>query len=422
MRTFSGPVVPIALAIALVGCGAKTGLDVPDATVDAGMDAGTDASIPCLELPPDGGIIDLPLATDVVLARADIVFAVDTTGTMSDELDRIRRDLRDRIAPAIQRTIADSRLGVTSFADFPVEGCGTASAGDSPFRLHTPVTDDLARVQVGLDSIALGNGADDIEAQVEAAYQIATGEGVGTWVPASFGCPGGGFGYPCFRTDAVPIVLMFSDAPFHNGPRGVNPYSAPDACPSVADVAHTFDEATAALEAGGIRVIGLYSGPPGGAGRDHLAALADATGAIDAEGRPLVFDIGRRGERLSESVIDAIAQFADVIEFDVIDTVLVDPDPTDGIDPRELVGSVLAVSAEPSTGVREVAREAGEFRGVQTGTRVLFQLDVRGGVTMPGPPRRVLLEVVFRGDGTRLGSTVVELVIGGECDDPLLTP
>lgn len=402
-----------ALGAMLGGCGAKTGLLVPDASRDASpdADAGTDAMIPCIEIPVDGGIVDLPLATEVQVGRADVVLAIDTTASMGQEIEQIRTNLRDRIAPAIQRTIQDAQIGVTTFADFPEGDCGLATEGDTPFRLVLGVTDDISRVQTALDSVRLNNGRDEPESQVEALYQLATGEGFDGYVPPSLGCPSGGIGYPCFRTDALPIVLMFSDASFHNGPSGAYPYS--DSCPSVSPTPHVYSQAVDALVAGGIRVIGLYSGPAGGDGFSHLQSIARDTSAISG-GVPIVFDIGSRGERLSESVIQAIATLAGAVEFD-IDTFLVDPDRTDAVDPRDFVEAVIPLRAEPMSGVREIDLVANVFRGVRTGTTVVFRLRLRGGVVAPGVgPQRFLLEVVFRGDGrTRIGSTLIEIVVPG---------
>lgn len=404
-----------ALAALSVGCGAKTGLDVPDAQIDAGVDAGPDAQIPCIEIPIDGGIIELPLETEVQLGRADVVLAVDTTASMSQEIGEIRRTLRDQIVPGIRAAIPDAQIGITTFGDFPVGGCGSAGDGDLPFRLLLPVTDDLARVQSGVEAIRLGNGSDEPESQVEALYQIATGEGISPWVPASFGCPMGGFGYPCFRSDALPVVLLFSDAPFHNGPGGAHPYGSPTACPAVASAgAHAYADARDALVANEIRVIGLYSGPAGDDGLSHQRAIATDTGAVGEDGRPLVFDIGMNGERLSSSVIEAIATLADVIELD-IDTQLFDVDRTDAVDPRDFVEAVIPVRAEPMEGVREIDVAAGAFLGVRTGTTVVFQLALRNDAVAPGVgPQRFLLEVVFRGDRrTRIDSVIIEIVVPG---------
>lgn len=399
----------VACALALLaGCGAKTGLEVPDAAIDAGRirDAGTDADadVPCIELDPDAGPVELPLDTQVEVGRADVVFLVDVTASMDQEIEQIKDNLRDRLAPGIRDTIRDARLGVATFADFPVGPCG--DPGDVPFTLNLPVTDDVARVQAAVSAIETAQGRDSPEAQVEGLYQIATGEGRGTFVPPSFGCPRGGFGYPCFREDALPIVLLFTDAPFHNGPRGSNPYE----CPLPVTPAR-YEQAVAALDERGIRVMGLYSGP--GEGRDDLEAIARDTGALN-DGVPIVFDIGETGSRLSEGVIQSIRTLASVIELD-IDVVLIDPEPRDGVDPREFVDRVVPLRAEPMSGVGEIDVAAGVFRRVRTGTRVVFQLSLRNDAVAPGVgPQRFLLEIVFRGDGRqRLDSRLIEIVVPG---------
>lgn len=401
------PIVSISILLLAPGCGAKTGLELPDASLDAGVDAGdagTDAGIPCIETPPDGGLIEVPLDIEAQLARADVLFLVDTTASMGEEIDQIRMGLRDQIAPGIAAAIPDSALGVAHFEDFPEGMCGDAS--DTPFQLLTPITQDLNRAQAAVDALELGNGMDRPESQVEALYQTVTGEGLGDYIPPSFGCPSGGFGYPCFRVDALPIILLFTDAPFHNGPGGSNPYRCSPMPPP-----HTYPEAVEVLNAAGVRVIGLYSGDDDVTGRADLLAIARDTDALEG-GTPLVFDIGGRGQRLSAQVVSAIETLADVIEFDV-DAVLVDPDPTDGFDPRTLVADIIPVRAEPMDRIAGIDLDTDTFLGVRAGTRVFYQLQIRNDVVMPGPePQRFLLEIVFRGDRrTRLGSRLVEILI-----------
>ena len=395
----------------LVGCGSKTGLEVPDANIDAALDARivdagvpTDAARPCIELLPDAGPVELPLDTQIEVGRADVVFLVDVTASMDQEIEQIKDNLRDRLAPGIRDTIRDARLGVATFADFPVPNCG--DPGDLPFVLNLPVTDDVARVQAAVSAIETAQGRDSPEAQVEGLYQIATGEGRGSFVPPSFGCPSGGFGYPCFRDDALPVVLLFTDAPFHNGPGGSEPYD----CPLSVEPAR-YDEAVDALVARDIRVMGLYSG--GGDGRSDLEAIARDTGAVSG-GVPIVFDIGESGSRLTESVIESIRTLASVIELD-IDLVLVDPVPGDVVDPTQFVDQVIPLRAEPMSGVGEIDTAAGVFRRVRTGTRVVFQLVLRNDVVAPGVgPQRFLLELVFRGDRRqRLDTRTIEIVVPG---------
>lgn len=414
--------------VALPGCGAKTGLDVPDANIDAsrdagvdanidvgphdgGHDAGTDAHIPCVELDPDAGPVELPLDTQVQLGRADVVFLIDITGSMSQEIGHIQAELRDTIAPGIQAAIPDSELGVATFADFPVASCGTAE--DRAYNLVLPVTDDLARVQSAVNAIAVSNGGDPPEAQVEGLYQTATGEGLGSFIPPSFGCPSGGFGYACFRTDALPVILLFTDDFWHNGPGNAEPYSF--SCPSLLSsvTPHSYANAVSVLQARGVRVMGLFSGLDDGA-RAEMDQVARDTSALDGNGQPIVFDIGVHGDALSTSVVTAITTLAAVIRFD-IDAVLVDPIPGDGIDPRMFVQAVTPVRAEPMDGIESIDTVAGVFRQVRTGTRVVFQLTLRNGSVAPGlGPQIFPLEIVFRGDRrTRIGSTTINILIPG---------
>lgn len=399
-----GRVLGLAIAAAFaIGCGSKTGLELPD----GGPDAGVDAAIPCIEIPLDSDVptIEVPLATLTELRRADVLFLIDTTASMGDEHDRIAEHLRDRLAPAISGAIPDSQIGVATFADFPEDPFGSRDAGDKPFVLLLPVTSDLSRVQAAVNAVELNNGQDEPESQVEGLFQSATGEGLAGFVDPSRGCPAGGFGYPCFRTDALPIIFLFTDAPFHNGPTGENEYSG------ISPPPHTYVQARDALTANGIRVIGFNSGS-GSAARD-LNAIARDTGAVRADGSPLVFDIGSAGTSLDNSVINAIRTFADSVVFETIDAVLRDPDPGDGIDPLRIVAGIVPLRAEPMSGIDSIDFEANVFRGVRSGTTVVFQLVIRTDAFVPGPePQRIRIEVIFRGEGrTFLGSQIVEIVI-----------
>lgn len=416
-----------ALFALLIGaCGAKTGLYVDDADVEnvgdaavpdtAVPDIGPD--IPCIEVPFEGGPVDLSLSVAAEVGRADVLFLIDRTASMGEEIDRIREQLRDSLAPSIRDAIPDSELGVASFADFPVEPYGSPRE-DVPFDLRLPMTSDVARVQSAVNAIELTDGRDIPESQVEALYQLMTGEGFPMYgVPPSAGCPGGGSGYACFRRDALPVVLLFTDAAFHNGPGGTNPYDSPRLSPPP----HTYAQAVSVLQAQGAVVIGFDSG--GGAPRANLQTVARDTGAV-AGGQPLVYDIGEAGQRLGTAVIDAIETFAGTVIQD-IDAIVSDPRPRDGVDVLEFIEGVVPVRATPAAGVEGIDLEGGRFIGARAGTQLDWQLVVRNDVFVPGPePQRFEVEVIFRGlrgDTTRrLNSVIVTIVVpgtdGSGCDE-----
>lgn len=385
------------------GCGAKTGLRVPDAALDAPI--GIDAGVPCVLLPgPDAGTVLAQIEIVARPPRADVVFVLDVTGSMGAELDAISAGLRDTIAPALDRAFPDSQIGVATFADFPVGDFG--SRFDRPFSPILPVTGDIGRVQAALQGIELSNGGDAPEAQVEALYQLMTGEGLGSFVSPSVGCPRGGDGAACLRQDALPVVFLFTDAPFHEGPRGDFPYDGIEPFP------HVYDDAVRVLGERGVRVIGFDSGDAvDGGGRD-LAALARDTDAVGRDGLPLVYDIGASGESLDTGVVDAIESFAESVVFDV-SAFGRDPDPTDGVDPSTFVVAVHPASATPRDGFERIEGE--RFLGVRAGTSLTFELELSSADLPIADESQIFeLEIVFRGDdATYLGSAIVKIVVPG---------
>jgi len=65
------------------------------------------------------------------------------------------------------------------------------------------------------------SNSDRPEATTQALNSLVTGQGLGPYVPTRGACPSfpaGRWGYPCFRAGALPIIILFTDAPMRNGP------------------------------------------------------------------------------------------------------------------------------------------------------------------------------------------------------------
>jgi len=302
----------------------------------AEMAAGTDPNDPRVGIPEEDFFVVLPyggpeardnLVFDTSIEVADVFFLVDTTGSMSGTIDNVATSLRDVIVPGIRDTIDNAWIGVGRFEDFPVSGygsfgthAGTTVPGlppdDVPFFLQTVVRDpvtDFDAIQQAVEYLRdIGIGGDGSESHVEGLYQTATGAGLSPWIPAQR-CetapdfPGVPTGYPCFRPGALPIVVLISDAEMHNGPAGYDSYTG------VAGAA-TVDDAVAALNAIGARVIGVASNAWGANAVDHMRYVATNTGTVDATGQPLVYETG--GE-VSYEVVDAIDNLAGSTPQDV---------------------------------------------------------------------------------------------------------
>jgi hypothetical protein len=393
-----------------LGCGSKTGLGVPEPTpIDAAVDTIVvdtfvpDVIIPfdlCIELPPGEPPTGFEISFESRILAADVLFLVDTTGSMLDEIEQIRGTLRDTIVPALVETIGDVQISVASLADFPVSGYG--SDDDVPFVLLTSSTANIEAAQSAIDRLPMSAGADGPESQTEALYQAATGEGIGRFVPRGR-CPAGTVGYPCFRADGSRIILLFTDAPFHNGPGMSNPYGT-----DVSPTPHTYVEAMNAMRGIGAKVLGLFSGGEDDDALRDLAAIARDTGAVTPDGEPIVVDIGADARDLDTGVVASVRTLVEEVPIDI--DILAEDVAGDEFDALAFVRGLETVRSIP----RDGAVDRGDrFDRVLPGTRVVFRVLLQNELFPRGPdPVSYLLQIVLRGDGvTRLQTTVAKVVI-----------
>ncbi len=372
-------------------------------------------------IPEDDWVVRLPnrtaaqhetLTFEPEVGRADVFFLVDTTGSMYGEIENIKHNLSTVLIPEIRSRIPDVAFGVANFDDFPYGSYGDGS--DVPFALQQAMTTDAALAQAGVNVLPNHGGADGPESQVEALYQTATGAGLGVWVPPYAGpdC----LGAPCFRPGALPIVLLFTDAPMHNGPPG----TTADAYVGIEPTPHTWAQAIEALNAISAKVVGLYSGDPAYPdGRPDLLATVEATGAVDLEGAPLFYDIGVDGALLTTSVIDGIDVLATNAALDVDAEAEADPEAPFGVDTSCFVRAVTPTRWFGPTGIENdpeaVERtDLSTFFAVVPGTQLEFDATLQNVDCYAGGPeaQAFLVTVVVRGNAVaRLDERLVVVVV-----------
>lgn len=367
----------------------------------------------CVAIAPDGLTREL-VSAELAIDRSDILLLVDNSSSMAHEIDGIRAQLVDVLVPRIAERVNDAQLGVAVFSDFGEREVGERS---HPYQLLQPITDDVDRVLEAAQRIELEYGGDSPETQLEALYQVATGEGLGIYVDPGPNCPQGGRAGVCFRAGAFPIVMLFTDAPMRNvigiGESGeaspveiVNPVENEPFIPYLRE----YDETMAALQAESIRVVGLWSGATDGV--DDMRRVARDSGALDQSGTPIVFEIGERGESLGEGVITALERITGGTRHDVR-LELEDGDVQDGVDPRSLVTAVHALSAEPADGGTAAGNH---FVQVRSGTLVRFEVmfDATSLPLAAHEQRFPLTLSVVASDGTLLSLETVDLVVAAQ--------
>lgn len=349
------------------------------------------------------------------LQKADIFFSMDTTGSFQEEIDALQAALIGTVVAGAEAAIPDVAFGVGRFADFPLDPYGLA--GDLPYELLQPITEDRALTEAGVGALGPANGGLDIpEAGTEALYQWASGAGVPAFGMLPFSS--GGAGAVGFRADALPIIIQITDARSH----------APSEYTQFTADAHSYDDALGALSAIGAKVIGVDSlenaGNPDDP-RGELERFAVDTGAVIAPNGagqcltgvggapvapvggvcPLVFDVAPDGGGLGALIVDGITQLATEGTLD-INTRLVGRDADDA-------GATLAApatSADFVTAVLPVAPapagatiDGDTFRDVGTGDPVIFEVTAQNDFLPNGAVDRLFeIEIHVLGDGVTL--------------------
>ena len=176
---------------------------------------------------PDPQLETLNLSTDV--SQADVVFSIDTTGSMTSAINNLKSALA-AFVPTLKAKVSSIAFGVVQFKEF----------GDSPVvgyshRLMTTNTaGGVSSIMGALNGLAAGGGGDTPEAGWPALYSIfnpvamtAASPWNGAWNstfnlnatnPTSV-VGGESFGtlYGAgFRSGSIPIVVTVTDAEFHD--------------------------------------------------------------------------------------------------------------------------------------------------------------------------------------------------------------
>lgn len=228
-----------------------------------------------------------------------------------------------------------------------------------------------------------GDGVDLPESPTEAIYQTATGAG-GSWSHSSGStsvsartCPsipdesGMRRGYPCFRPGALPIVVMVSDAAWHNGPGGTNAYTG------ITPAAHSFDQAADAMAGIGARYIGVAVD---GGGRSEHEEMARRTGTVDASGTPLVYDAS--AGMVSSTIVSGIQSIAGGVKQDVStrrENVAGNPDEFDATLFIQAIVTVEGFRPDGTPGGYD-SKDDTTFYGVIPGTLVDLSIDFHNDV------------------------------------------
>jgi hypothetical protein len=243
----------------------------------------------------------LQLSTNV--SQADVVFDIDVTGSMGACATNLAANLATGVVGQVQAKVKNVAFGLVGFMDFT-----DPWVVQYKHRIQTVNTmAGVMSVKGALDAVTTGFGGDGPEAGWESLYSIAGGppdlSGTGpsgtVWnskfnlaatpptTPTAGEMQGTLYGAG-FRPGSVPIVVIMSDADWHdapgvpaNGEDGLYDYGSGTDCPSGCTNVPSRAATITRLNAIGAHVVGLAvegGGYPDN--RGHYRELAKATAAV----------------------------------------------------------------------------------------------------------------------------------------------
>jgi hypothetical protein len=319
------------------------------------------------------------------IRAADICFVVDTTGSMGTTITEVQTTLESRIVPGIVAALgpgADARYAMAAHGDFQ-EG-GTNYAGN--VTVFQRMTTDVAAVRRATSSLRAEGGGDWPESQVPALHALLDGHGTPNYAgtatrrmsPTS-DCGDGpddpaSFGWCCFREGRVPILVLFSDAPWHNGIDGIDEFAPGGNFYRSTPSAATWPQLVEAFTRRGAYFVGVDVG--GGQTSMNSRELARLTGTVDGSGAPIAF-MGSASS-VASSVIDAMQRIAGTTRQNI--TTRVDPDLTETRIAAPNTTASFIEAVVPTRGIPDAptgfdSMDATTFYNVAPSTRVSFRVD-----------------------------------------------
>jgi len=265
--------------------------------------------------PGESRSVDMTVTVgDRPITKADVIFAIDLTGSMGGELASVKNS-SITIMEGIRAEISDTWFGVASFMDYngyfsyPGYASTYGSGSDYPFRLDQDLVENMTHVSTAINGLALGNGNDGPEDYTRVLYEMLSMN---------------------WRSSAKRIVILFGDAPTHDlNFNGINfgGDPGPDAIAGNADDLD-FETVVAALAENNITVIAVdssggdpnteatfkgmsigYSGAAGTEGKYYLLSSASEIPAAIAQ---LIWDESQTIDTLSLEVSGPNSEWASV--------------------------------------------------------------------------------------------------------------
>ena len=162
--------------------------------------------------------------TTAAIPRIDVYFLIDATPTLAEEIAVLQAEILT-IIDDVRGSFPDAQFGVGLYREYALTPLALPFS-QAPYHHVLDLTDDEILVQTAVGTLNTIANSTVASAATQALYSVASGLGLGNAVPNRGSCPNApdaDIGYPCFRGDALHVVMNITDAEVYNGP---NPLGA----------------------------------------------------------------------------------------------------------------------------------------------------------------------------------------------------
>jgi hypothetical protein len=173
--------------------------------------------------------------TTAAIPSIDVYFLIDATPTLAEEIASLQDDILN-IIDDIRGSFPDAQFGLGLYREYALEDLALPFS-QAPYHHVLDLTDDEALIQTAVSTLNTVAHEPGASAATQALYSVASGLGLGNAVPNRGSCPNApdaDIGYPCFRRDALHVVMNITDAAVYNGPNPLGAqYTDPPFAPGV---------------------------------------------------------------------------------------------------------------------------------------------------------------------------------------------
>ena len=126
---------------------------------------------------PGVGAPGMPSEEVAAKGPVDLVFCIDCTSSMHDDIDRVKRDARDLVA-RLRKKCSSLRIGLVTYRDFAVDG-------SRHLETNLPLTEDIDKIVGAIQGLGVTGGGDPSEDVLDglmAAIRMDWRDGVGKFI------------------------------------------------------------------------------------------------------------------------------------------------------------------------------------------------------------------------------------------------